>query len=59
MLYDFVNYDMDKELLAWASAIIQKAQSKNIYGEVVIKFEAGTIVNVSKKENYKPPKKAN
>lgn len=48
---------MDKETLAWVASQIQQAQRKRLYGEVTIKFEAGRIVHMQEKRNFKPPLK--
>lgn len=49
--------EKDPELLAWIASVIQQCQNDQMYGEIVVKMESGTIVNVQKKVNYKPPQK--
>jgi hypothetical protein len=45
----------DKMLLAWAAALIQKAQMDGRWGELVIQFKAGTIDNVREDFITRPP----
>lgn len=48
---------MDKESFAWVASKIQQAQRNRVYGEVVVKLEAGKIVHVREVKNCKPPNK--
>lgn len=46
----------DTQYLAWVNAIVQQCQQEKMYGEVIIKMEAGTIVFIQKRVSLKPPK---
>lgn len=46
----------NKELLAWAAAIIAQAQTREIHGEIRIQMKAGTIASVRVEESFLPPK---
>lgn len=39
----------------WLSSILASAQSRNWYGTITVKFEAGRMVRVIKEESLKPP----
>lgn len=45
----------DREALVWATSILQQAQQKRTFGEVVFKMEGGKIVHAQEKKNFKPP----
>lgn len=44
-----------QELLAWAAAIIARAQNDEIHGEIRIQMKEGVIVSVKVETSHIPP----
>ena len=45
---------VQEELLAWAAAKLNEAQSHRLYGSVTFIFEAGTITRAETKRQERP-----
>lgn len=45
----------DSDLLAWAAAIIARAQNDKIHGEIRVQFKDGRIVSVREERSHLPP----